>query len=122
MAVGLLGLSLAASTGVVSAAMVVLAAAALYFCGIPLYGPTIPTMLLLCVPPYQRGTGKLFARSLSTARRVASTKKEHVVPSVREFLERRNMELDSTNKRQERRKRVKQRDDSILPYFLSVSA
>ena len=65
MAVGLLGLSLAASTGVVSAAMVVLAAAALYFCGIPLYGPTIPTMLLLCVPPYQRGTGKLFARSLS---------------------------------------------------------
>ena len=54
--VGLLGLSLAASMGVVSSAMV-LAAAAFYFCGVPLYGPTIPTMLLLCVPPYQRGTG-----------------------------------------------------------------
>ena len=53
---GLLGLSVAASTGVAKASMV-LGAASLYFCGVPLYGPTIPTMLLLCVPPYQRGTG-----------------------------------------------------------------
>ena len=61
---GLLGLSVAASTGVVKASMV-LGAAALYFCGVPLYGPTIPTMLLLCVPPYQRGTGTFSLEILS---------------------------------------------------------
>ncbi len=37
----------------------IIGAAGLYFCGVPLYGPTIPTMLLQCVPPYQRGAGKL---------------------------------------------------------------
>lgn len=36
----------------------IVGAAGLYFCGVPLYGPTIPTMLLQCVPPYQRGAGK----------------------------------------------------------------
>ena len=36
----------------------VLGAAGLYFCGVPLYGPTIPTMLLQCVSPNQRGRGK----------------------------------------------------------------
>merc|ERR1712046_77381 len=30
-------------------------AVALYQVGVPLYAPTIPTMLLQCVPPYQRG-------------------------------------------------------------------
>ena len=29
--------------------------AAIYFCGVSLYGPTIPTMLLRCVPPKKRG-------------------------------------------------------------------
>jgi len=29
--------------------------AAIYFCGVSLYGPTIPTMLLRCVPPQKRG-------------------------------------------------------------------
>mmetsp|Transcript_12981 Transcript_12981/g.32766 ORF Transcript_12981/g.32766 Transcript_12981/m.32766 type:complete len:547 (+) Transcript_12981:290-1930(+) len=29
--------------------------ASLYFCGVSLYGPTIPTMLLRCVPPKKRG-------------------------------------------------------------------
>ena len=56
--VGLLGLAVAASSGMGNLATV-LAAAAFYFCGVPLYGPTIPTMLLLCVPPYQRGTGMI---------------------------------------------------------------
>jgi len=37
---------------------VVMVASSLYFCGVPLYGPTIPTMLLQCVPPNQRGTGE----------------------------------------------------------------
>ena len=33
-------------------------AAALYFAGEPLYGPTISTMLLQCVPLDQRGAGE----------------------------------------------------------------
>jgi MFS transporter, DHA1 family, tetracycline resistance protein len=32
-----------------------LSAAALYYCGVPLYSPTIPIMLLRCVPPNRRG-------------------------------------------------------------------
>lgn len=38
------------------AAAVILAAAAFYYTGVPLYGPTVPTMLLQCVPPHRRGT------------------------------------------------------------------
>ncbi len=58
---GLLGLSTSASSLVGQSFMKILTfgAAAVYFAGVPLYGPTIPTMLILCVPPYQRGTGKL---------------------------------------------------------------
>lgn len=54
---GLFGLSTSASNIVSESVMKLLtfAAAGLYFAGVPLYGPTIPTMLLLCVPPYQRG-------------------------------------------------------------------
>eukprot|EP00557_Chaetoceros_sp_GSL56_P007885 CAMPEP_0176488410 /NCGR_PEP_ID=MMETSP0200_2-20121128/6691_1 /TAXON_ID=947934 /ORGANISM="Chaetoceros sp., Strain GSL56" /LENGTH=635 /DNA_ID=CAMNT_0017885385 /DNA_START=373 /DNA_END=2280 /DNA_ORIENTATION=+ len=54
---GLFGLSTSASSFVSESVMKLLtfAAAGLYFAGVPLYGPTIPTMLLLCVPPYQRG-------------------------------------------------------------------
>jgi MFS family permease len=57
---GLFGLSTSASSFVSEGVMKLLtfAAAGLYFAGVPLYGPTIPTMLLLCVPPYQRGAGK----------------------------------------------------------------
>ena len=33
----------------------ILVAAAIYSCGVPLYSPTIPTMLLRCVPPNRRG-------------------------------------------------------------------
>jgi MFS family permease len=33
----------------------ILAAACFYYCGVPLYSPTIPTMLLRCVPPNRRG-------------------------------------------------------------------
>ena len=39
----------------------IVGAAGLYFCGVPLYGPTIPTMLLQCVPPYQRGAGEFLS-------------------------------------------------------------
>jgi len=59
---GLLGLSVSASSLVSVGVMKLLmfGAAGLYFGGVPLYGPTIPTMLLLCVPPDQRGAGKSF--------------------------------------------------------------
>lgn len=35
--------------------MVLAGIAAIYFCGVSIYGPTIPTMLLRCVPPKKRG-------------------------------------------------------------------
>ena len=59
---GLLGLSVSASSHVSVGVMkfLMFGAAGLYFGGVPLYGPTIPTMLLLCVPPNQRGAGKSF--------------------------------------------------------------
>jgi len=59
---GLLGLSVSASSLVSVGVMkfLMFGAAGLYFGGVPLYGPTIPTMLLLCVPPNQRGAGKSF--------------------------------------------------------------
>jgi hypothetical protein len=44
--------------------ILIFGAAAIYFSGVPLYGPTIPTMLLQCVPPHQRGTGMLLIKRL----------------------------------------------------------
>ncbi|KAG7349884.1 major facilitator superfamily transporter [Nitzschia inconspicua] len=52
---GLFLLGLIAS-GILPASFAISAiAAAIYFCGVPIYGPTIPTMLLRCVPPHRRG-------------------------------------------------------------------
>jgi len=53
-------------------APIALGAAALYFCGVPLYGPTIPTILLQCVPPYQRGTVMGIDGTVNTIARVIS--------------------------------------------------
>ena len=66
---GLFGLSASASSFVSLGAMkfLMFAAAGLYFAGVPLYGPTIPTMLLLCVPPYQRGAGKSNVHKMDVA-------------------------------------------------------
>jgi len=52
--------------------LLVVGAAALYFCGVPLYGPTIPTMLLQCVPPYQRGTVMGIDGIINTIARIGS--------------------------------------------------
>jgi predicted MFS family arabinose efflux permease len=49
---------------------VVLAAAALYCVGVPLYGPTIPTMLLRCVPPSRRGAVMGLDGAINTIGRV----------------------------------------------------
>ena len=43
------------SIGAGVGAAVILTAAAFYYTGVPLYGPTVPTMLLQCVPPHRRG-------------------------------------------------------------------
>jgi len=53
----LLFMGLAASgSALIQPSFALLAAiAAIYFCGVSLYGPTIPTMLLRCVPPKKRG-------------------------------------------------------------------
>ena len=51
---------------------VILAAAALYYTGVPLYGPTIPTMLLQCVPPQRRGAVMGFDGTVNTIARVIS--------------------------------------------------
>ena len=46
--------------------------AALYYCGVPLYGPTIPTMLLRCVPPNRRGAIMGLDGTINTIARVIS--------------------------------------------------
>ena len=46
--------------------------AALYYCGVPLYGPTIPTMLLRCVPSYRRGAIMGLDGAINTVARVIS--------------------------------------------------
>jgi MFS family permease len=48
------------------------AAAAVYFCGVPIYGPTIPTMLLRCVPPHRRGFVLGLDGSTNTLARILS--------------------------------------------------
>lgn len=43
------------SMGLGSGMAAILAAASIYYCGVPLYSPSIPTMLLKCAPPKRRG-------------------------------------------------------------------
>ena len=51
-----------ATAAVATLPLLIIGSAGLYFCGVPLYGPTIPTMLLQCVPPYQRGAGEFLQK------------------------------------------------------------
>jgi MFS family permease len=51
---------------------VLAAAASIYYCGVPLYGPTIPTMLLRCVPSTQRGTIMGLDGTINTIARIVS--------------------------------------------------
>lgn len=51
---------------------VFVAAAAIYYCGVPLYGPTIPTMLLRCVPSHQRGAIMGLDGTINTVGRIVS--------------------------------------------------
>lgn len=48
------------------------AAAAIYYCGVPLYGPAIPTMLLRCVPSHRRGAIMGLDGTINTIGRIIS--------------------------------------------------
>lgn len=63
---GLIALSMAVSPPLV------FAAAALYYCGVPFYGPTVPAMLLRCVPPHRRGAVMGLDGAINTIGRVIS--------------------------------------------------
>lgn len=80
-ATGLMSLGVAASkaplfsvAGAVTPGIMafVLGSASMYYAGVPLYGPTIPTMLLQCVPPNQRGAVMGFDGTINTMARVVS--------------------------------------------------
>eukprot|EP00584_Thalassiosira_punctigera_P016665 CAMPEP_0172556960 /NCGR_PEP_ID=MMETSP1067-20121228/70389_1 /TAXON_ID=265564 ORGANISM="Thalassiosira punctigera, Strain Tpunct2005C2" /NCGR_SAMPLE_ID=MMETSP1067 /ASSEMBLY_ACC=CAM_ASM_000444 /LENGTH=434 /DNA_ID=CAMNT_0013345907 /DNA_START=428 /DNA_END=1732 /DNA_ORIENTATION=- len=58
------------STGLASA--FILGAAGLYYMGVPLYGPSVPTMLLQCVPSHKRGAVMGFDGAVNTLARVVS--------------------------------------------------
>lgn len=47
-------------------------AATVYYCGVPLYGPTVPTMLLQCVPPNRRGAVMGLDGAINTMGRVVA--------------------------------------------------
>jgi len=70
-----LGLT-AVAGGLFSLALVqkswILAAAALYYSGVPLYGPCIPTMLLQCVPSRKRGAVMGLDGAINTVARVVA--------------------------------------------------
>ena len=72
---GLMALGLAASSHIpmIQPSLAVLAmAAAIYYCGVPLYGPTIPTMLLRCVPSHRRGAIMGLDGTINTIGRIIS--------------------------------------------------
>ena len=50
----------------------ILSASALYYVGVPLFGPSVPTMLLLCVPAHKRGVVMGFDGAVNTLARVIS--------------------------------------------------
>jgi len=66
---GLIALSGASAMKTAIPALV-FGAAALYYCGVPLYGPTVPTMLLRCVPPNRRGAVMGLDGAVNTVGRV----------------------------------------------------
>lgn len=64
--------SLPASVGFRVLAALILGASALYYTGVPLYGPSVPTMLLQCVPSHRRGRVMGIDGAVNTLARVVS--------------------------------------------------
>jgi hypothetical protein len=54
------------------ASALILGASALYYVGVPLYGPSVPTMLLQCVPPDKRGAVMGFDGAVNTVARIVT--------------------------------------------------
>ena len=72
---GLVSLGAAASAQIASIPpmfAILASAAAIYYCGVPLYGPTIPTMLLRCVPSHRRGAIMGLDGTINTIARIIS--------------------------------------------------
>jgi DHA1 family tetracycline resistance protein-like MFS transporter len=68
-----LGIAAASQVATIPPRFAVLAAAAaVYYCGVPLYGPTIPTMLLRCVPSHRRGAIMGLDGTINTIARIIS--------------------------------------------------
>jgi len=71
---GLLGVGATVATGTglldPSAQLAFWASVVLYQVGVPLFGPTVPTMLLQCVPPNRRGTVMGIDNAINTVARV----------------------------------------------------
>lgn len=53
-------------------AALIVGASTLYYVGVPLFGPSVPTMLLLCVPAHKRGAVMGFDGAVNTLARVIS--------------------------------------------------
>ena len=64
--------SLPASASMAVTAAFIFGASALYYTGVPLYGPSVPTMLLQCVPSQKRGAVMGFDGAINTIARVIS--------------------------------------------------
>eukprot|EP00980_Cylindrotheca_fusiformis_P014414 scaffold3840_cov129-Cylindrotheca_fusiformis.AAC.10 len=72
-AIGLFGMAIAAgSLAPPIAKPIIIASAGIFYCGVPLYGPSIPTMLLRCVPSSQRGFIMGLDGAVNTVGRVIS--------------------------------------------------
>jgi len=72
---GLLSFGAAAWTGFASIGPslgVLTAAAAIYYAGVPVYGPSVPTMLLRCVPSSKRGAIMGLDSAINTVGRIIS--------------------------------------------------
>mmetsp|Transcript_19605 Transcript_19605/g.26049 ORF Transcript_19605/g.26049 Transcript_19605/m.26049 type:complete len:560 (+) Transcript_19605:135-1814(+) len=69
---GLFFLALSSTLGGSFARVMALGAAALYYTGVPLYGPSVPTMLLRCVPAHRRGAVMGLDGAINTMARVIS--------------------------------------------------
>lgn len=71
-ALSFLGKIFASSISLSSLKVFTWMSAAVYFSGVPLYGPTVPLMLLMCVPSHQRGAIMGLDGAVNTIARIIS--------------------------------------------------
>jgi MFS family permease len=71
-ALSFLGKTFASSISLSSLKVFTWLSAAVYFSGVPLYGPTVPLMLLMCVPSHHRGAIMGLDGAVNTIARIIS--------------------------------------------------